>query len=273
MELNGDKTQSNLKGLTFLEKITIIVLLIFTLISVYLFTRGVTKLTFELNEQTAHVGDTIGGITAPFIGLLSALLVYLSFKKQTEANSIITDQFNLQFNLSSIEKSIDRAENNLNKLGVGKFENQFIGLKYVEAVTKWLELTNLNSESDSPSIKSAKGFLKSSFDEVNHINKIMKTVNVGMNFLNGRNISDAQKAYYIDIIDIIIPIKILTNLRYQIEMIDIKIEKAQKEHEKNKELGNINKSDFYWELIKVKGQIDIYNETRLELLAQIRNKD
>ncbi|MEW5797761.1 MAG: hypothetical protein AB1728_02035 [Bacteroidota bacterium] len=36
----------------------------------------------------ANVGDTIGGITAPIIGLLGVLLVYFSFKEQSRANDI-----------------------------------------------------------------------------------------------------------------------------------------------------------------------------------------
>lgn len=38
--------------------------------------------------QTGQIGDTIGGITAPFINLLGAILVYLSFKEQFKANQI-----------------------------------------------------------------------------------------------------------------------------------------------------------------------------------------
>ncbi len=49
-----------------------------------------------LGRTTAEIGDAIGGISAPFIGVLAAFLVYKSFEAQIRANK---DQLNL------IEKS------------------------------------------------------------------------------------------------------------------------------------------------------------------------
>ncbi len=43
-------------------------------------------------NDTGQIGDTIGGITAPLIGLLSAVLVYITFKAQIRANKIIFDE-------------------------------------------------------------------------------------------------------------------------------------------------------------------------------------
>lgn len=42
-------------------------------------------------KDTDAIGDTIGGITAPFLNLAGAVLIYLSFSQQMEANKI---QFN-----------------------------------------------------------------------------------------------------------------------------------------------------------------------------------
>lgn len=50
----------------------------------------------NLGKTTAEIGDAIGGISAPFIGVLAAFLVYKSFEAQIRANK---DQLNL------IEKS------------------------------------------------------------------------------------------------------------------------------------------------------------------------
>ncbi len=41
------------------------------------------------NKDTGEIGDTIGGLTAPIIGLLNAILVYLALKSQIEANEKI----------------------------------------------------------------------------------------------------------------------------------------------------------------------------------------
>jgi hypothetical protein len=38
-------------------------------------------------SNTGQIGDTIGGITAPFIGVLSIILLYITFKAQSKFNS------------------------------------------------------------------------------------------------------------------------------------------------------------------------------------------
>lgn len=37
-------------------------------------------------STTGNIGDTIGGITAPIIGIISSILLYLALTKQTESN-------------------------------------------------------------------------------------------------------------------------------------------------------------------------------------------
>jgi hypothetical protein len=69
-----------------------IVLLIGTIVAFlapYILTRGLLGVSFA---ETGQIGDTIGGLTAPFINLLSAILVYLALYAQVEANKLIQDQ-------------------------------------------------------------------------------------------------------------------------------------------------------------------------------------
>ena len=47
-------------------------------------------------EDTGEIGDTIGGITAPFLSFFGAILIYLALKAQIEANNAITKQFEKQ---------------------------------------------------------------------------------------------------------------------------------------------------------------------------------
>lgn len=54
-----------------------------------LFTRGWSGIDFS---GTGGIGDTIGGITAPFINGLAAILVFLAFKAQIKANEIFKRQ-------------------------------------------------------------------------------------------------------------------------------------------------------------------------------------
>lgn len=46
-------------------------------------------------SNTGPIGDTIGGITAPFMSLIGGGLVYLALREQIKANKIITDQIGL----------------------------------------------------------------------------------------------------------------------------------------------------------------------------------
>ena len=69
-----------------LDKYAIIIILLFIIViglAPYIFTRNWTNIDFT---DTGNIGSTIGGITAPFIGVLSALLVFLSFRAQINAN-------------------------------------------------------------------------------------------------------------------------------------------------------------------------------------------
>jgi hypothetical protein len=68
-------------------------LIIIAFVSPWLLTRSWTKIDFS---NTGQIGDTIGGLTAPFINLLSAVLVYLAFKEQIESNNLTRRQFHLQ---------------------------------------------------------------------------------------------------------------------------------------------------------------------------------
>ncbi|MBY0345760.1 MAG: putative phage abortive infection protein, partial [Neisseriaceae bacterium] len=55
-----------------------------------------TLINFASFANSGQIGDTIGGTTAPFIGLLSAVLVYRALQAQIEANEIIQEQIEEQ---------------------------------------------------------------------------------------------------------------------------------------------------------------------------------
>lgn len=57
-------------------------------------------------SETGQIGDTIGGITAPIIGLLGAYLVYLALMSQVKANQIIQQQINNQKEEDSVKQAI-----------------------------------------------------------------------------------------------------------------------------------------------------------------------
>lgn len=66
----------------------------------------------EKFSDTGTIGDTIGGLTAPFINIIGAVLVFLALKAQIEANLIIQKQIKSQED----EKRLEQESSQLNKL-------------------------------------------------------------------------------------------------------------------------------------------------------------
>ncbi len=69
----------------------IIIILLITIIIPPLATLP-TFIDFFDFSDTGNIGDTIGGITAPFINGLAAILLFLAFKEQIKANEIFKSQ-------------------------------------------------------------------------------------------------------------------------------------------------------------------------------------
>lgn len=65
------------------------------LITPFLFTQFGIGLDFT-SANTNNIGGTIGGITAPFTGILGSLLVYFALKEQVLANKLIQKQLDEQ---------------------------------------------------------------------------------------------------------------------------------------------------------------------------------
>jgi hypothetical protein len=88
----------------FIEKHLTVIVLIFilwVLVSPILFTQF-SIVSFSHDGSTGQIGDTIGGITAPAIGLLSAILLYLALTKQIENNNIIVQESNFRTTYNEI---------------------------------------------------------------------------------------------------------------------------------------------------------------------------
>jgi hypothetical protein len=89
-----------------LNIIAIVVLSILFLYTCYLLLKIFLKP--DCINNGGLIGDTIGGITAPFIGLLSAYLIYITFTIQNKANKIqmklITEERSIEINYKRIER-------------------------------------------------------------------------------------------------------------------------------------------------------------------------
>ncbi|WP_276974510.1 hypothetical protein [Flavobacterium filum] len=62
-----------------------IILIALCFISVYVFTLPTFIERYNLTN-TSNIGSTIGGITAPILGIISSIFLYLALSKQTDGN-------------------------------------------------------------------------------------------------------------------------------------------------------------------------------------------
>ena len=117
--------QIRYKNMTKTANIILIVGFSFVLIAPWVFTRcsGLTSFI-----GTGDIGDTIGGTTAPIIGLISAFLVFYAFKAQIDANRTILNQFdkqekenNLNKNFSNVFALISRLETEINSFNINYY--------------------------------------------------------------------------------------------------------------------------------------------------------
>lgn len=87
----SEKITKSLKNAKWFIVIGIILCIIFPLIA----TQNAVLESFNFS-QTGQIGDTIGGITAPIVNIIGAILVFYALKAQIEANQLIQDQFDEQ---------------------------------------------------------------------------------------------------------------------------------------------------------------------------------
>lgn len=92
------KTEHSLKW-------ALIVLLLggaFSVLLPVILTRNAFWYGFDFS-QTGQIGDTIGGITAPLVNLVGAVLVYFALQAQVDANKTVQSQIVAQQEKESIE--------------------------------------------------------------------------------------------------------------------------------------------------------------------------
>lgn len=93
----------------------------------YLFSNFLLFESLTFDSNTGVIGDTIGGITAPFVNIFAGLLVYLALKEQVKAND-------LQFDTQREDSRFSLAINELNWI-IEEYRNiEFNGVKGVNAI-------------------------------------------------------------------------------------------------------------------------------------------
>jgi len=83
-----------------------------------------------------EIGDTIGGITAPFLSFFGSILVYLALRAQIDANEQIKDQFVIQNQSHIFFKLIDNINNRIESISFESFDGyKTVDIKGYDAVT------------------------------------------------------------------------------------------------------------------------------------------
>jgi hypothetical protein len=156
------KRQSRL-AYTFL-----VVGLLFVSFAPFLFTQFSLGSAFDFSG-TGQIGDTIGGITAPFINLIAVLLIYFSFRQQLLSNEI-------QIGLINNEKE-ERKKNK---------ELELINLAYDDLKTY---VDNFQYVFERTSIKDMKTIeeVYKGEDAIYHLIKVLKQHKGHVGFRNQRN--------------------------------------------------------------------------------------
>lgn len=104
--------ESAVKGLKWYH-VCLIISLCGVIFGPIVFTRPYPfKLEWLNFSQTGDIGDTIGGITAPFVGLISILLLWLTLREQVRINSR-QEHFNDWNKILSMENHILHLDDSL----------------------------------------------------------------------------------------------------------------------------------------------------------------
>jgi len=65
---------------------------------------------FFVLSDSGQIGDAIGGITAPFINGIAAILVFIAFKEQVKANDLFIQKESERFIIDQINRIKDDKE-------------------------------------------------------------------------------------------------------------------------------------------------------------------
>ena len=139
-----------------------LILILFS--SLIIFTRPALWEFFDFSK-TGQIGDTIGGITAPIINIVGAILIYISFKAQINANKI---QFKLLY------EEIQNQQ---------KDKNFQVTLELFQSLKNDYQNVNYNSFSGQAALNSYSNEIQTYWDEQRFINHTKKPIYADWKFL------------------------------------------------------------------------------------------
>lgn len=171
----NNKTKDHQKDIYLISKILGFIAMCLVIISFaapWLFTRQeISILDFS---NTGEIGDTIGGIMGPFIGLAGVILTFLAFYLQYKANKIQIENFNTQLSQDRehFQNQISEQKKQFLKSQV---ESQFFEMirLHKENVNEISLEISLKTENKKTTLHGRNVF-KHFINEVNIIHKVLK---------------------------------------------------------------------------------------------------
>lgn len=140
------KTYSNSIFYAFFLLVMVVILIV--LVVLHFVTSG------KAGEGYYELGGAVDGLTAPFIGISAAVLTFLAFRMQIDANNQVKEQFKLQQFESQFYELLRLHKENVNEMviqgyvfeGINEIEREISGRKiFVSNVTEFLSLVKIIS--------------------------------------------------------------------------------------------------------------------------------
>lgn len=144
----------------------ILVLGLLSLATPWLFTAFEAPFSSLDFTQTGQIGDTIGGITAPFLSLVGSFLVFLSFRAQIDMNRIQFAAIQKQFQKMDEDKLKERFNEMQKVIDVinDRYLGQFVSL--FRGRTIQIGLSNISFEIRKGDFNSAKKHLSDTYSSI-----------------------------------------------------------------------------------------------------------
>lgn len=249
----------------------IFLLLILSIIGPYLFSLASYKHWVEFDETTAHVGDTIGGITSPFVNLIAAALVYLSFNEQIKANQITSKIFSNQLNFSGVDYMITLLEKSIDGFYFEKNNNHYNGqtalqvfITHFNEHAKSNQLYELDDSISGGVIKNNTIiFMKKNFIQTKLLFKIFRTTRIAIERIENLDTSEStaiqMRHDYTDRLILVFTINDIQSIFESIIAIERKYEMSN-QNEKNESKEEI---DLYTD---IKSEVKIIVNSMINLL-------
>ncbi len=152
--------------------------------------------------KTGSIGDTIGGITAPFINIIGSILVFFALKAQIDANKLIQNQFDEQKTEELNRKKLLYITEQVNiiRLDINEFtfsykeKNYKYNYKSSDAIFQFLK-----SISNGDHILSHQEFVIQN-PKIEELINLLQIFNKQILIVKRENISELDKEYFLSIL-------------------------------------------------------------------------